>query len=94
MRESRLANACRQYLDRRSNNLAVRSREGYRFHFRTLQKFIAPDQPLSSFREGHIRDYQRWRIAAGMGPSLINYEMGALARTLKLADFGTQQPIL
>src|SRR5262249_8262706 len=84
--EMTLADACRQFLDRRSNNLAVRSHEAYRYHFRTLQRFFSPDQPLSAFHEGQVRDYQRWRIAAGVGASVITHEIGALAQILELAD--------
>jgi integrase len=52
--------------------------------------FFDPNRRLSSFHEGDLRDYQRWRSAPGTdhgkaGPSLINHELGALAHILKLA---------
>ncbi|HEV7521788.1 MAG TPA: site-specific integrase, partial [Candidatus Angelobacter sp.] len=48
----------------------------------------------SSFHEGDLRDYQRWRSMhdtdhGKAGPSLINHELGALAQVLKLAGLWT-----
>jgi integrase len=81
-----LSVAARAYLSRREHHLKPRSQEAYRYHFRTLQRFFTPDKILSSFHEGDFREYQRWRIAAGAGTSLINHELGALAQVLDLAD--------
>lgn len=81
-----LRSASEAYLERRENKLKPRSCEAYRYHFRTLQKFFAPEMQLSSFHEQHFRDYQKWRVQAKAGPSLINHELGALAQVLELAD--------
>ncbi len=65
--------------------------EAYQYHFRTLQRYFDPQQELGMFHEGHFRDYQKWRLAAGAGASLINHELGALAQLLELA--GLWHPI-
>jgi integrase len=82
--------ACKLYIERRKQYLRPRSIEAYQYHFRTLQRFFAPDRHLSAFHEGDFRDYQKWRSqsAAGArkaGPSVINHELGALAQVLDLA---------
>jgi integrase len=81
-----LMKACVDYLERRRQKLSSRSYEAYQYHFRTLQRFFAPGRPLASFHEGHFREYQKWRLASGVGPSLINHELNALAQLLELAD--------
>ena len=73
------------YLARRERHLRPRSREAYHYHFRTLQSFFSPDKILSSFHEGDLREYQKWRVLRGAGPSLVNHELGALAQVLDLA---------
>jgi len=78
------------YLARRKRHLRPRSLEAYKYHFRTLASFFDPNRMLSSFHEGDLRDYQRWRSLADTdhgkaGPSLINHELGALVQVLKLA---------
>ena len=91
-----LNRACEIYLARRKRHLKPRSLEAYKYHFRTLTSFFDPNRRLSSFHEGDLRDYQRWRSLPGThhgkaGPSLINHELGALAQVLKLA--GLWMPI-
>ena len=88
--ELSLNRACEIYLARRRRHLKPRSLEAYEYHFRTLASFFDPNRRLSSFHEGDLRDYQRWRSLPGAdhgkaGPSLINHELGALAQVLKLA---------
>ena len=56
--------------------------------------FFNPGRTLSSFHEGDLRDYQRWRSLGDKdhgkaGPSLINHELGALAQVLNLAGLWT-----
>ena len=85
-----LGNASEIYLARRKRHLRPRSFEAYQYHFRTLISFFGPKRKLSSFHEGDLRDYQRWRGSSDAshgraGPSLINHELGALAQVLKLA---------
>lgn len=80
-----LATASDEYLRRRKLHLRPRSLEQYQYHFRTLHRFLDPQRRLSSFHEGDFRDYQKWRNAAGIGPSLINHELGALSQVLSLA---------
>ena len=82
-----LNQACDIYLARRSRHLKLRSVEAYKYHFRTLMSFFDPNRALSTFHEGDLRDYQRWRSLPGQaqrkaGPSLINHEIGALAQVL------------
>lgn len=84
------------YLARRNQYLKPRSMENYRYHFRYLMKFFGPDKALSSFHEGDLRDYQKWRAQPGedrgqAGPSCINHELGALVQLLDLAELW--QPI-
>jgi integrase len=81
-----LSAACQSYLNRREHLLRPRSHEAYCYHFRTLQRFFSPDKSLSTFHEGDFREFQKWRVAHGVGTSLINHEMGALAQILELAD--------
>ena len=86
-----LSHACEIYQARRKRYLSPRSLEAYKYHFRTLTSFFGPSRTLSSFHEGDLRKYQRWRSTPGTnhgqaGPSLINHELGALAQILKLAD--------
>jgi integrase len=86
-----LSHACEIYQARRKRYLSPRSLEAYKYHFRTLTSFFGPSRTLSSFHEGDLREYQRWRSAPGTnhgqaGPSLINHELGALAQIMKLAD--------
>jgi integrase len=88
--ELRLNRACEIYLDMQKRHLKPRSLEAYKYHFRTLKSFFDPSRTLSSFHEGDLRDYQRWRSLPDTengkaGPSLINHELGALAQLLKLA---------
>jgi integrase len=88
--ESSLNRSCEIYLTRRKRHLSPRSLEAYRYHFRTLTSFFEPSRTLSSFHEGDLRDYQRWRSLSDTGhgkagPSLINHELGALVQILKLA---------
>jgi integrase len=85
-----LSSACDIYVARRQRYLTPRSLEAYKYHFRTLTNFFDPNRTLSSFHEGDLRDYQRWRSLTDTdhgkaGPSLINHELGALAQVLKLA---------
>ena len=85
-----LNQACDIYLTRRSRHLRLRSVEAYKYHFRTLMSFFDPNRALSTFHEGDLRDYQRWRSLPGQaqrkaGPSLINHEIGALAQVLNFA---------
>jgi integrase len=88
--ESPLNRSCEIYLTRRKRHLSPRSLEAYKYHFRTLMSFFDPNRTLSSFHEGDLRDYQRWRSLCDTGhgkagPSLINHELGALGQILKLA---------
>ena len=92
--ESTLYRSCEIYLTRRKRHLSPRSLEAYKYHFRTLTSFFDPNRTLSSFHEGDLRDYQRWRSLSDTGhgkagPSLINHELGALAQILKLAGLWT-----
>jgi len=92
--ESTLYRSCEIYLTRRKRHLSPRSLEAYKYHFRTLTSFFDPNRTLSSFHEGDLRDYQRWRSLGDTGhgkagPSLINHELGALAQILKLAGLWT-----
>src|SRR4051794_21177650 len=85
-----LSQACEIYQARRKRYLSPRSLEAYKYHFRTLTSFFGPGRMLSSFHEGDLREYQRWRSSPGTnhaqaGPSLINHELGALAQILELA---------
>lgn len=86
-----LQQACETYLARRKQYLKPRSIENYKCHFRFLVRFFGPDKLLSSFHEGDLRDYQKWRAQAGdgrgdAGASCINHELGALVQLLDLAD--------
>lgn len=88
--ELALNHAFEIYQARRKRHLSPRSLEAYQYHFRTLTSFFHPNRTLSSFHEGDLRDYQRWRSAPATdhgkaGPSLINHELGALAQVLELA---------
>lgn len=90
-RELTLEQASLKYLERRKLHLTPRSFEAYRYHFRTLQAFYGREKRLSSFHEGDLRDYQRWRARSDRGrgkagASLINHELGALSQVLALAD--------
>jgi hypothetical protein len=60
-----LNQACDIYLARRSLHLRIRSFQAYKYHFRTLMSFFDPNRPLSTFHEGDLRDYQRWRSLPG-----------------------------
>jgi hypothetical protein len=78
------------YLARRKRHLTPRSVDAYNYHFRMLKRFFDPNRKLSSFHEGDLRAYQKWRSLPAAqhgkaGPSLINHEIGALAQVLKLA---------
>jgi hypothetical protein len=89
--ELTLAQAAKKYLERRSSHLKSRSFEAYQYHFRTLEAFYGPEKCLSSFHEGDLREYQKWRAQSDRGrgkagASLINHELGALAQLLALAD--------
>lgn len=86
-----LAQASRNYLERRKPYLKARSFAAYQYHFRTLQTFYDPQRQLSSFHEQDFRDYQKWRMKSHCGgrkagASLINHELGALSQVLALAD--------
>jgi integrase len=86
----RLNSACEIYLARRKRHLKSRSFEAYKYYFRTLMSFFDPERELSSFHEGDLGEYQRWRglsdaVHGRVGSSLINHELGALAQILKLA---------
>lgn len=88
--QSPLNRSCEIYLARRKRHLRPRSLEAYKYHFRTLMSFFDPNRKLSSFHEGDLRDYQRWRSLSDTGhgkagASLINHELGALGQVLKLA---------
>ena len=89
--EMTLTDAAAAYLERRKDKLTERSYENYQYHFRTLERYFDPQKTLSSFHEGHFRDYQKQRAAAGLGASLINHELGALVQILELANLW--QPI-
>jgi integrase len=86
-----LEQASGDYLERRKPYLRERSLEAYRYHFRSLSTFYGADKILSSFHEGDLRNYQKWRTRCGgntvkNGSSLVNHELGALAQLLSLAD--------
>lgn len=89
-----LNRAAEIYLSRRKRHLRPRSLEAYKYCCKTLTNFFDPNRILSSFHEGDLRDYQRWRSLPDTnhgkaGASLINHELGALAQILKLAGLWT-----
>ncbi len=84
--EMSLKQACESYLDRRKHKLTPRSYEMYQYHFRSLQRFFAPDQKLDTLHEDHFRNYQKHRLGEGVGASVINHELNALSQLLDLAE--------
>jgi integrase len=91
-----LQRAGQAYLARRKQYLKARSIENYECHFRFLVKYFGPNKRLSTFHEGDLRGYQKWRAQGGegrrkAGSSCINHELGALTQLLELADLW--QPI-
>ena len=76
--------AANRYLDGRRLELAPASLTKERQLLVRLRQFFQAT-PLKNIAAEHVREYREWRSKQGVGPAIINMEVGCVRRILKRA---------